>query len=115
MTASLDEDGKVWLLLGQLLYKPTFIPQSFSYLHPNLTFRLLFGIKLAIIQDELLVLEEYRDSQTRNWLPVVSEEFLQHRISIHEIELLRFLAQSASKQEAKLKRHLSLCNLNSGV
>jgi hypothetical protein len=59
VTASLDEDCEIWLLLGQLLNKPILISQSFSDLHSYLTFRLFFGIKLAMVQDELLVLEEY--------------------------------------------------------
>lgn len=101
MTTSLNENRKIRLLFSQLLNEPILIPQSLSDLHPNFSLWLLLGIKLAIVQDKLLVLEEYRDSEARDWLPVVVEEFLQHRVSIHKVELFGFLAESASEQKAK--------------
>ena len=68
MTAFLNVDGEIWLLLGQLLDQSSSVSKSLSDFHSYLTLRLLCVIKLPAIQDKFLVLEEHSNFQEGYWI-----------------------------------------------
>lgn len=88
VTAFLDEERQVRLLFCEFVDKARTVPESLSDFHAYFSLRLLVGVKLSIVEDELLVLEEHRNLQESYRLCQVVQKFLDQGGLVHEIELL---------------------------
>lgn len=74
MAALEDKFSEARLLLRELVHESVPVSECLSDLHADFSLGLLLGIECSIVQDELLVLEEHRDSQVLDGLSQVLQK-----------------------------------------